>query len=617
MQIKPTIGSVVGKTDDSHWGQICVLPHAYGIVEIEDTDGIARQTGVTLLSKITDALTHDLASLREVEEIADSLCIPQCKTMVLLVPVGRVIYLVLRGEGMVFLRRGGDVAKLMFSPGGISGEVQEGDMVLLVSYGFTKCITEEKLASVFDHLSAQDAAEKLTIMLHQASHGTGAAALIFEVSTLISSESELLDDKALVEQEGESTHTVLGKTKKLRAVSYLVRRRLSTVRSSGKQFVAWTKNSRKNTALVAGILILLFVASVLLGIQKQMQTKKSRAMTIALESARHAFDEGVALLELNPIKGRERLTQAKTTMEPIRAIVSERTREGREIFLLYGQINDNLRQSMHVVRTEPVLFFDVSLLKKGGQASFLTLSGDTMGIVDQQTKTVYTVSVSAKSGKIIAGGESYTGLSFISRHVDKTYVLTDKGVNLVRDSDSKTIEAVIKKDTEWGSIGALGAFGGNVYLLDTQKGRIWKYVALEKGLPAGRQGFSELREYLNPDTLPDLSIATSMVIDGSVWVGTKTGKIIQFAQGKEKTFSAQGVEPPLGLNLYVYTSDEAKNLYVLDTQNKRVVVLTKDGVYMAQYQWQGLLSPSQLVVSEAQKQILLLAEGKIYSIELK
>ncbi len=610
MQIKPTIGSVVGKTDDSHWGQICVLPHAYGIVEIEDTDGIARQTGVTLLSKITDALTHDLASLREVEEIADSLCIPQCKTMVLLVPVGRVIYLVLRGEGMVFLRRGGDVAKLMFSPGGISGEVQEGDMVLLVSYGFTKCITEEKLASVFDHLSAQDAAEKLTIMLHQASHGTGAAALIFEVSTLISSESELLDDKALVEQEGESTHTVLGKTKKLRAVSYLVRRRLSTVRSSGKQFVAWTKNSRKNTALVAGILILLFVASVLLGIQKQMQTKKSRAMTIALESARHAFDEGVALLELNPIKGRERLTQAKTTMEPIRAIVSERTREGREIFLLYGQINDNLRQSMHVVRTEPVLFFDVSLLKKGGQASFLTLSGDTMGIVDQQTKTVYTVSVSAKSGKIIAGGESYTGLSFISRHVDKTYVLTDKGVNLVRDSDSKTIEAVIKKDTEWGSIGALGVFGGNVYLLDTQKGRIWKYVALEKG-------FSELREYLNPDTLPDLSSATSMFIDGSVWVGTKSGRIFQFSQGKEKTFSAQGVEPGLGSDLLVYTSDDAKNLYVLDTQNKRVVVLTKDGVYMAQYQWQGSLSPSQLVVSEAQKQILLLVEGKIYSIELK
>lgn len=341
-----------------------------------------------------------------------------------------------------------------------------------------------------------------------------------------------------------------------------------------------------------------------------MQTKKSRVLTNAFTGARYAFDEGVALLELNPIKGRERLVQAKATLEPIRAIVSERTKEGREIAGLYQQIQDNLRLSMHVVSMEPALFFDVSLLKKGGQASFLTLSGDTMGIVDQQTKTVYAVSVPAKSGKVIAGGESYTGLSFVSRHVDKTYVLTDKGVNLIRDSDSKTIEAIIKKDKEWGIIGALAAFGGNVYLLDTQKGRIWKYVALEKG-------FSELREYLNPDTLPDLSSATSISIDGSVWVGTKTGKIFQFAQGKEKTFTPQGVEPALGAQLFVYTSDEAKNLYVLDSQNKRVVVLTKDGVYMAQYQWKGSLSPSQLVVSEAQKQILLLAEGKIYSIELK
>ena len=114
-----------------------------------------------------------------------------------------------------------------------------------------------------------------------------------------------------------------------------------------------------------------------------------------------------------------------------------------------------------------------------------------------------------------------------------------------------------------------------------------------------------------------LKLNCPMFIDGSVWVGTKTGKIFQFAQGKEKTFSAQGVEPVLGSNLFIYTSDEVKNLYVLDSQNKRVVVLTKDGVYMAQYQWQGTLSPSQLVVSEAQKQILLLAEGKIYSVELK
>lgn len=610
MQIKPIIGSVVGKTDDSHWGQICILPHAYGIVEIEDSDGIARQTGVTLLSKITDALTQELSSLKEVETIADSLFIPQCKTMALLVPVGRVIYLVLRGEGMVFLKRGDDVAKLMFSAGGISGEIQEGDMVLLVSSEFTKSITEEKLASVFDHLSAQEAAEKLTIMLHQASDGMGGAALVFEASALISSESELLEQETKAVAQGEPIYTVLQKTKRLTQATHTVRRRLSDVRSHGKKFVAWTKNSRKNTALVAGILILLFVTSVLLGIQKQMQAKKSRVLTNALDGARHAFDEGVALLELNPVKGRERLTQAKTTLEPLRAIVSERTKEGREIAVLFGQINDNLRQSMHVVTSEPSLFFDVSLLKKGGQASFLTLSGDTMGIVDQQAKTVYAVSVPAKSGKVIAGGESYTGLSFISRHVDKTYVLVEKGVNLIRDSDSKTSEAIIKKDTEWGSIGALAAFGGNVYLLDTQKGRIWKYVALEKG-------FSELREYLNPDTLPDLSSTTSMFIDGSVWVGTKTGKIFQFAQGKEKTFTPQGVESVLGSNLYIYTSDEVKNLYVLDSQNKRVVVLTKDGVYMAQYQWQGALSPSQLVVSEAQKQILLLSEGKIYSIELK
>ena len=147
-------------------------------------------------------------------------------------------------------------------------------------------------------------------------------------------------------------------------------------------------------------------------------------------------------------------------------------------------------------------------------------------------------------------------------------------------------------------------------MLDTQKSRIWKYVATDTG-------FSGIREYLNPDTLPDLSLSTGFVIDGSVWSGTSNGRILRFTQGKENTYVSQGVDPVFGTRLYVYTSDSVINVYVLDINNHRVVVLDKDGMYLAQYRFTGVTTPTKLVVSESAKKILLLADGKIYALDLK
>ena len=192
---------------------------------------------------------------------------------------------------------------------------------------------------------------------------------------------------------------------------------------------------------------------------------------------------------------------------------------------------------------------------------------------------------------------------------ERVYVLSSSGIHKIDLSDKKTVPLVIKKSDEWGAISSMVSFGGNLYLLDTQKSRIWKYIATDKG-------FSELREYLNPDTILDLTNATGMAIDGSVWIGTKEGKIVRFTQGKENTFIIQGVEPDLGKDLTVYTSDEVKNIYILDRQDKRIVMLDKDGLYQAQYSWTGNIFPSAFFVSEELKKIFLLIDGKFYSIDL-
>jgi DNA-binding beta-propeller fold protein YncE len=371
------------------------------------------------------------------------------------------------------------------------------------------------------------------------------------------------------------------------------------------------RERRPKLALVfASILILLFGISVAVGVRRQATQKNNKAAEEAVVQAQRLFDEGLALMELNPVMGRERLRQAKDILEPLTATLPERSRQGKPVHDLYAQVVDNVTRALRVVRFEPELFFDVSLVKKDARGHAFGIAQDSMGIIDQAGQTVYQLELATKNGQVMAGGDRFGGATAVAASAESFYVLADEGVHAVRRDDKKVLPQVIRPDSAWGEVNTIVSYGGNLYLLDKGKSRIWKYVSAESG-------FSELREYLNPDSLPDFSQATSMAIDGSVWVATADGRVLRFTQGKEHTYTIVGVEPPLGKTLAVYTSDTDEYVYVLDTESQRVVVLDKDGIYVSQYVWEGNFSPTGFAASEALKKLIFLADGKIYVTDLK
>lgn len=588
MRIQPALGSVVGITDNNHWGQVFLSPMAYGVVEVEDPDSQARDWGVKVLTRLSELITDPPKSLKVAREIAIKAMEERVASLILLVPVGAVLYVVLLGEGRILLKRGDHVSTLMDQPGAISGEVQEGDTLILMSRSVIRSLGHEEINTLFDHSGAPAVAENMTLALHKHQGNPGGSALIFQVKGLTPVEAE----EPLVSRTGISAAggAVFGRGKRVWQTIRHVRRR--------------------PMVLVTAIFILLFITSVILGIVKQTGQKIHDDVALVLTNAQYAFDEGVVLLALNPVKARERLTVARDALSPIREGLSPSSIEGKAVAKLYKDVVDQLAVAMQVHRKEPVLFYDFSLLKAHAAISSLGQNSDAVALLDSRGPTVAILTIPAKNGRVVGGGENYKDATFLTMHGDSVFVLVPGGIHRATLRESKTTPFIVRKDEQWGNISSLVSYGGNLYLLDTGKSRIWKYVATEKG-------FSETREYLNPDTLPDLSLATGMAIDGGVWVGTKDGKILRFVQGREETFAARGVDPSLGKTLVVATTEEDKNLYVLDSDNKRVVVMDKDGVYLAQYVWTGNLTPTQFVVSEKLTLMLLLADGKLYSVELK
>ncbi len=603
MQITPDIGSVVGQTSDTQWGQVFLTPHAYGVVEIDEASGGAMKLGISTLTKLTEKFSQPVQTLQELTAIASSIEGRYIRTILLLVPVGQVVYLVLRGTGRVYCKRNDRLSRLIDTEGNLSGQVKPGDTLLLASHSFIKTLTEDELVSVFDHAKAREIAERLTLLLHTKDNGMGGAALIFQIRELITNE---------VSEEMEKARSVVSLGKEMPQTSNRLHfgklKRMIPFKNVIRKFR--NKTDKKSLGAILSIaLIIFFAISILLGIQKQRGVYHNKEVTNQITDAQYAFEEGLALMELNPVKGRERISQAKDLLTPLTQTLSPKTKEGRDVIALYKEVSSQLTSARHSVIQEPILFYDLGLLKKDARMSTIASRGSTLTTLDSNGRSVYSLSVATKNGQIIGGGETFSGGSLIATDGERVYVLSSSGIHKIDLSDKKTVPLVIKKSDEWGAISSMVSFGGNLYLLDTQKSRIWKYIATDKG-------FSELREYLNPDTILDLTNATGMAIDGSVWIGTKEGKIVRFTQGKENTFIIQGVEPDLGKDLTVYTSDEVKNIYILDRQDKRIVMLDKDGLYQAQYSWTGNIFPSAFFVSEELKKIFLLIDGKFYSIDL-
>jgi len=362
--------------------------------------------------------------------------------------------------------------------------------------------------------------------------------------------------------------------------------------------------------LTVGIL-LLFLISIIIGIQRQMSMRLDSATLEAIGKAKGKYEEGVALSALNPIKARQALQDAKDLVMPLLPEVSQKTKAGRDLVALSDSINSALTTAKRVYENEPVEFYDPALLKTGSRVTDIEIFDDTIALIDPTERSIYAISISTKNGQIIGGGDGFESATLNAIHGDTIYVLGPGGIHAISIRDKKTQKNIIKGGPdEWGKAKKITAFAGNIYILDSQKNRIWKYIKTDTG-------FSDRKEYLTQDTTADFSIATGISIDGSVFVGRTDGVIKKYTQGREDVFVPQGIDPEISGSVMVSVSDENEKVYVLEPSAHRVIVLAKDGMYEAQYVWKNQITPIGFAVSEKAGTILLLADGKLFSIPLK
>ncbi len=372
-----------------------------------------------------------------------------------------------------------------------------------------------------------------------------------------------------------------------------------------RKLMANFPKSGRARLIIALILVLFLGGGIGLQYKNSKDKEKNLQFSQDLQGAKDEFSAAKGLSSINPKDAKDKLDSAKSKIKLALSLYPNNS-EAKD---LQKQIDDQSGSILQESQAKDFpLFLDLDLIKKNFRAQSLSLSAGKLLVLDPVQKTLAVIDLSKKSNQILAGSDQLGDANFASLNGGLAFIYSkDKGILRV-DITNQKVTTVAKIDKDWGNISDIYGFGSNIYLLD--KTQIWKY------LPTS-DGYSDKKEYLTKDTKSDFTNALRLQIESSVYVLKPGGEILRFTRGDKDNFSLGGLDKSVKDPKSLFVSSDTDNLYLLDSGNGRVLILTKTGEYKGQISGDKFATASDLVVDEKEKKIYLLDGSKIYAVDLK
>jgi nitrate reductase NapAB chaperone NapD len=514
-----------------------------------------------------------------------------------------VIYSVASGGAKVLICRDGALATILESSGEVitaSGYPKDGDVILLATKTFFQKVSIETVKTALTTRSPEAAAETISPVVHGGVEdgNLGAVILKFETQKPNPTVSQnaippILPKDNPVNLLKQKASSLLNKFK-----NRIPQRSIYIKSAMGDEV---TSQSKKMTFSVGVILLVILIVSIGFGIrQKSVNDMKKKYQGI-LSAAQAEVDQAIGLASVSPDKSRELFMDSEQKLKQILALkVTD-----PKVADLQKKIEESKGAILGEYDGTPTLYLDLSLLSSGFTGDAVSASGGQIYILDKSGKRVVSVAIDTKKSKVVAGPSVIDNATDLASYQDKAFILTGDGIYQVALVKTKVI------DKTWVGDALISAFAGNIYVLDKSGNAIYRY--------SGQTGdtFGTQQNWLSASTKANFSGATAWGMDGAIYVLYPNSKILRYSLGSPQNFSLSGIIPEIGSVDAIYADSDNQYIYLLDKAGKRVVVIDKKGKYKAQYTDDQIAGAKSLVVSESQKQIILLTGDKLLSIEIK
>ncbi len=511
--------------------------------------------------------------------------------------VGDVVYSAAYGGGKVVIYREGAVATIIESYGQeaavASGYPKEKDYLVLGTKVFFENLPSGVLKASLEGPGASASAESLApvVSSNPNSGGMGVVIISFDRETII--------EKVISRQP----QPIVNKPVKIsfRKITQLFSKIIPDrkIYVKEKSVDESTGVSKKTTFYVGIILLVLLFVSIGFGIKQNASKKYKETYQEELTWAINSLNEAENIFLTDPKRARELFLESRTKTENLLA----KEIEDKELASLKEKLDQKEAEILGIYKEEPSLYLDLSLLSSGFGGDKLVLTGGNIFVFDRNGKKVVKINFESKKTQVVVGPEQLEGAIDIFAYQDTVYGVFPDGIYLLGTAKKKAAEKTWEGDI------LVYAYTGNMYLLSKSENAIWRYAG-------SNESFGSKQDWLTEGISADFSKVREIVIDGTIWVLTSTPNISRFSQGNPMAFK---ISETAELNTIqsIHTNEENNYLYSLDKDNGRLVVLEKNGDYLAQYQSEKIKEGTAIVISEELKKAIILTKDKLLQIDLK
>ena len=503
--------------------------------------------------------------------------------------------------GQAFIFRNGMFVEILGRIGGgasASGKIKSSDIFVLSTSKFTDLFTKNSLSRFLSEKNFQRSIESITSLAHSYKGSGSIGATFIKIRGVETAEAAGGEGNYIERKKFEFENfprNMINSAKRFNLKENLLKKNLYVHKSEPSVETV----TRKKATFSAGIvLLILLMVSIGFGIKQKKEVDIRKSYEARLLQAKHDYDEALNLVSLSPERARELFANSRTAAVQL----SDEGVEDEELAALLELIKKNKGEVLGEYTSNVDLFVDLSLLSEGFSSAKLTESGGMIYILDSENSRVASASIATKKAEIVAGPGQVSDSLDIASYSDRVFLLKDDGIYELTEGKNKVI------DKNWEGEVMLKAYAGNLYVLE-------KYGTVAR-FAGGEAGIGDRKDWVASGIESDFTDAIDWSIDGSVWILTENGRVEKYTLGNLQRFTLRGVAPELVKPTSIFTNDKLEYIYILEPESSRIVVITKEGDFKAQYLSDDISRAIDFAVSETEKKAILLAENNLLSFPL-
>jgi hypothetical protein len=259
----------------------------------------------------------------------------------------------------------------------------------------------------------------------------------------------------------------------------------------------------------------------------------------------------------------------------------------------------------------PQLLADWSATTATNPAQDIFFLGNKIYGFSAQTSDILLYDLLTKETQLITPGLSVK--NFISASVPKENdfaVLLYDNQNIVefKPTENSWKKVDIGYPGQNTKITGLAVYNRRLYTLDAQNNKIYRHDTIQSGFSIGK-------EWTQNNTT-NLNTGTDITIDGDVFVLGENGTIFKFTKGQIQNFVTSKIDPPLTAAHKIWTYNDLKYIYILDSTGKRIIIMDKLGQIKNQITAKEFTNPTGMIIDEEKNIAYILDSNKLYQVGL-